>query len=549
MKKRFKLSFQSLLVDQTKDFFLYYFFGIIALFFTHKIQSDLPFLAKDLADKIATSPQSIKVSSFFYLALGIIFFRTTSRILFFYPARLLQKSLRSELVLKLENTSPFRFRHINSGQLFQFLNGDIDQIRALIGFVGLQGGNVIIGVLVLVPRLFSFHPKLIYALTPMLVTFLVFTYFVSKSSFYFKKIQDTNGEVQNHIIESYIGKKTIKNFHAEKSFFSIFKDLSLLELHYFYKASLGISVFLPFITFGVGLSLLWGAYLIKTLQLGSSALILFSGFIFLFMEPIGYLSWIGMVVSRSHASWKRLKGFYEVLDTQSEIETKLILENQDQSDSLKFIIPYWDKDISMTFQKNFWNVLVAKTGDGKSELLQKIAEILKQKNANFSLVSQDPYIYNDSILRNIFLNKMETAEDIIIAKELLQVLGLDYVEADLDKLLHLEIGENGKRLSGGQAKRLCLVRSLFSDAEVLIWDDPFSSVDLILEKEIIHKLKNSKMLENKTLIISSHRLSTVKNSDFVFYLEKQGGLVENGRVEQLLNITSKVYEHFQKQMV
>jgi ATP-binding cassette subfamily B protein len=164
-------------------------------------------------------------------------------------------------------------------------------------------------------------------------------------------------------------------------------------------------------------------------------------------------------------------------------------------------------------------------------------------------VAQDPYIYNDSILRNIFLNKIETSEDIIIAKEMLQVLGLDYVEADLDKLLHLEIGENGKRLSGGQAKRLCLVRSLFSEADVLIWDDPFSSVDLILEKEIIHKLKNSKLLENKTLIISSHRLSTVKNSDFVFYLEKNDGLVENGRVDQLLNKTSKVYEHFQKQMV
>ncbi len=549
MKKRFSLSFKSLVAIQSKEYFFFYFFGILALFFTHKIQSNLPFLAKNLAENIAVNPSSIKVSDFFYLAVGIIFFRTSSRILFFYPARLLQKSLRSEMVLKLENASPFRFRHINSGQLFQYLNGDIDQIRALIGFVGLQGGNFLIAMIVLIPRLFAFHHQLLYALTPMVLSFLLFTFFVSKSSVYFKKIQDTNGDLQNLIIESYTGKKTIKNFHAEKSFFSIFQELSLLELYYFYRASLGISIFLPLITFGVGLSLLWGAYLIKTQHLGASSLILFSGFIFLFMEPVSYLSWIGIVTARSHASWKRLVDFDKVLEKKSEIEINLHSLNQKKLNQLNFTLPFWDKTIELQFVQDKWNVIVAKTGDGKSELLIKIAEVLKQKNANFSLVLQDPYIYNDTIIRNVFLNKKESEADVIIAKQMLKILGLDYVEPDFDKLLALEIGENGKRLSGGQAKRLCLVRSLMSDAPLLIWDDPFSSVDLILEKEIINELKVSQILKNKTLILSSHRLSTVKNSDVVFYIEKDAGLEETGLVEELLINTSKVYEHFKKQMV
>jgi ATP-binding cassette subfamily B protein len=549
MKNRLKLTFKSLLVDQTKEYFFYYFLAIIALFYTHKIQSNLPFLAKDLADKIVSDPKSIHVSSFFYLAIGIIFFRTTSRVLFFYPARLLQKSLRRELVLKLETTSPFRFKHINSGQLFQYLNGDIDQVRALIGFVGLQGGNVIIGMLVLIPRLFAFHHKLVLALLPMLVSIILFTYFVSKASVYFKKIQDANGELQNLIIESYAGKKTIKNFHAEKSFFSLFQELSLRELFYFYKASLGISIFMPFIAFGVGMSLLWGAYLIKSLNLGASSLILFSGFIFLFMEPVSYLSWIGMVLSRSKASWQRLSDLNLVLDTETQIEAALVSLNKNQKSPLSFLLPYWEKNIEVSFAPLKWNVIVAKTGDGKTELLQKISEILKKKNENFSLVLQDPYIYNDTIVRNIFLNKKETDKDLELAKKMVKIWGLDYVESDLDKLLNLEIGENGKRLSGGQAKRLCLIRSLMSDAEILIWDDPFSSVDLILEKEIMDELKASEVLKNKTIILSSHRLSTVKNSDMVFYFDKEEGLVESGDVEQLLKTTSKVYEHFQKQMV
>jgi ATP-binding cassette subfamily B protein len=383
----------------------------------------------------------------------------------------------------------------------------------------------------------------------MLFTFLLFTYFVSKNTVYFKKIQDTNGEVQNLIIESYVGKKTIKNFHAEKTFFSLFQELSLLELYYFYRASLSISIFLPLITLGVGLSLLWGAYLIKTLHLGASSMILFSGFIFLFMEPVGYLSWIGVVASRSLASWNRLRDFNVILDKQSEIEAFLVSANRDQYKQFHFTLPFWDKIIEMSFLQKKWNVIVAKTGDGKSELLQKIAEVLKQKNRNFSLVAQDPYIYNDTVVRNIFLNKKENPYDLVLAKKMLCILGLDYVESDLDKLLHLEIGENGKRLSGGQAKRLCLVRSLMSDAPILVWDDPFSSVDLILEQEIIIALKASEILKEKTLIISSHRLSTVKNSERVFYLEKENGLVESGDVDQLLKTSSKVYEHFKKQMV
>jgi ATP-binding cassette subfamily B protein len=366
---------------------------------------------------------------------------------------------------------------------------------------------------------------------------------------YFKKIQDTNGEVQNLIIESYAGKKTIKNFHSEKSFYSLFQELSLLELYYFYRASLGISIFLPFVTFGVGLSLLWGAYLIKVYHLGASTLILFSGFIFLFMEPVSYLSWIGVVVSRSFASWNRLKNFNNTLESQSEIEATLFTYNSDISDSLHFVLPFWNKKLEIKFQKLKWNVIVAKTGDGKSELLQKMSEVLKQKKINFSFVAQDPYIYNDTVGRNIFLNKPYGPTDTELAKRLLKILGLDYVEPDLDKLLDLEIGENGKRLSGGQAKRLCLIRSLMSETDILIWDDPFSSVDLILEKEILDALEESRVLKTKTLIISSHRLSTVKNSDFVYFFEKDNGLVESGKTEELLKTKSLVYEHFKKQMV
>ena len=165
-KNRMLLNFTGMLWHQLKEFKIFYIFGVLALIITHEIQSQLPFMAKELADFVAKDVNELKPSLFFLCALGIIIFRTSSRILFFYPARLLQKYLRSELLEKLESNTPQRFRHLNSGQLFQYLSGDVDQIRAVIGFVGLQGANFVIAFFILIPKLIAFNAQLLVALLP-----------------------------------------------------------------------------------------------------------------------------------------------------------------------------------------------------------------------------------------------------------------------------------------------------------------------------------------------------------------------------------------------
>ncbi len=547
-KYRMDLDFKGLIVSQFKEFKLYYLLGIVCLIFTHKIQSELPFMAKELADLVSKNINELHPAKFFWFALGILVFRTSSRILFFYPARLMQKHLRTELLLKLEEATPARFRHLSSGQLFQYLTGDIDQVRALIGFVGLQGGNFIIAMVILIPKIISFNSHLLLALTPMLISFFIFTYIVQKNRIYFKKTQEMQGEVQNLIMETYAGKRTIKNFHAEKSFNDLFAEMSLKELYYFYKSSLGISITLPLITFGIGLSLLWGALIIRSEHLGASTLILFSGFIYLFMEPMSYLSWVGVVVSRSSASWSRLKDLDNTLNSILSSEQDL-LERNSGIVGLNFDLPFWEKQLVLNFQPLKWNVIIAKTGHGKSEILFKIAEVMRSRGLHISLVAQDPYLYNDTIERNIFLGRIASIEDRVMAKEALKILGLDYLEPDLDKLMSLEVGENGKRLSGGQIKRLCLIRSILSEADTIIWDDPFSSVDLILEKEIILQLKSHKFLKNKTVILTSHRLSTVRHSDTIIFLDKDLGKIEEGAPNELLKPTTQTYDYFKKQMV
>ena len=93
-----------------------------------------------------------------------------------------------------------------------------------------------------------------------------------------------------------------------------------------------------------------------------------------------------------------------------------------------------------------------------------------------------------------------------------------------------------------------MIRSLLSNAEILIWDDPFSSVDIILEKRIIHALKNSVEWNNKTFLMSSHRLTTVRLSDELILIDRVDGIKVQGRVDSKIK-DENVISFFKEQFV
>ena len=547
-KKRLGQPLLSLLLKQFFEFWYYYLGAFVCLFLTHYIQSELPFIAKELADKISEG-LDYPVTKLFYLAIGIVIFRTSSRLLFFYPARVLQKLLRVEVIKRLEASSPYRYMKHSKGQIFQVVGGDLEEVRALIGFALLQVCNIIIAMSVLVPKLMSFNKDVFIALIPMGVAFILFTIIVSSNRRFYRLTQDFQGEVQNFIIESYLGKSTIKNYHSEKSFLELFKKQSMFELMNFYKAGKRVSISIPLVPTGVGLSLIWGAHIIFRDNLGATSLILFSGFVFLFLEPIMFLSWIGVVFTRSAGAWSRVTELVNDLDKPSSMEVKLhdCERIKHFDDHYLLTIPFWDHDIDLKIKKEKFFIITGETGHGKTELILKIAEMFRSCGKKIAYVAQDPYLYNGTILENLQLGDEFNEDKKQKAYELLKVFGLDYLSSTKEDLFNLVVGEDGKRLSGGQAKRVALVKSLMCDSEIILWDDPFSSVDVVLEKEILDKLEKMNLLENKTVILTGHRYTTVLLSDEVVLVEKENGILESRNVNDLQK-KGAIFEHFKKQL-
>lgn len=549
MSRRLHRSFFTWILAHAYEFKWHYLGAFICLFVLQNFQGLLPQKIRELTDSMTLQGKDAPALWIFVvLSLGIFVFRTLSRLLFFYPARVQQKFIRMELMELLESVPSLRYRNKSQGQIFQVLFDDVNNLRAFVGFGFLQIFNLIISAWVLIPKINQNDSYLWPAFIPLLSSVFIYTVVTFLNQKFFKKIADKKGEVQQFLIESYEAKQTVKNYHQEENFISHFLQLSKEEMSLFFKASIGFAFSGPYLKLALGLSLIWAAFLIRQVGGTPSDLVFFSGFLYLFLEPIQFLSWVAVVVAQGSAAWRRVKELHTDLSTPAMEEKSLkeaIFINQTQ---LHFQCPWWDSSLDVKFLKNKWTCIVGETGCGKSTLLISLANSLRFANQKVSFVPQNPYLFNDSIFNNIFLDRTPTSAQVNQAKHLIEIFQLVSLAPSLDEVLALEVGENGKRLSGGQLKRLALIRSLLTESDFILWDDPFSSLDIINEKKIMHALRRECIDHPKTFIITTHRLTTVKLMDEIIFLDRNKGLKVLGSIEEFLK-GSELESFFKEQMV
>ncbi|MFT5448929.1 MAG: ABC-type multidrug transport system fused ATPase/permease subunit [Gammaproteobacteria bacterium] len=154
---------------------------------------------------------------------------------------------------------------------------------------------------------------------------------------------------------------------------------------------------------------------------------------------------------------------------------------------------------------------------------------LEELRARIALVSQDTYLFNESLRKNIAMARPQASE-----AELMQAIEraalTEFVSA-LPEGLDTSVGERGMRLSGGQRQRVAIARAFLKDAPVLILDEATSHLDAVSEAAVRHALEQ--LMSDRTTVVIAHRLSTVRNADRIVVLD-QGRVIESGNHEQLL---------------
>jgi ABC-type multidrug transport system fused ATPase/permease subunit len=146
-------------------------------------------------------------------------------------------------------------------------------------------------------------------------------------------------------------------------------------------------------------------------------------------------------------------------------------------------------------------------------------------------VPQSVYLIDDTIKKNIAFGLREEDIDDNLIKQAVEKAGLSEFLNELANGLETIVGEKGIMLSGGQQQRIGIARALYRDPEILILDEATSSLDQATEKKIMKSVQFLK--RKKTLIIITHRLSTVENCDKIFFIDK-GKITRQGSPEKIL---------------
>jgi ATP-binding cassette subfamily B protein len=330
---------------------------------------------------------------------------------------------------------------------------------------------------------------------------------------------------------------------------------------------------MPTILFLIGTSTLITIYLGGLMsykgQISIGGIVAFIYLVNALTWPFASIGWVTSIIQRASASQKRINEF---LETEPEISNSssesFEFNGEIEFKNVSFTYPNTGiealKNLSFKLKKGDTLAIVGKTGSGKSSVLNLMmrqydcnsGEILVDgkniKNINLDafreqsgVVPQDVFLFSDSIANNLTFGLKSNQ---VTEKELIEVTKKTHVyhniEAFPDKFETL-LGERGVNLSGGQKQRVSIARALMRHPKFLLLDDCLSAVDTETEEIILRNL--NKEATERTSIIVSHRISTIRNATTILVLDR-GQIIESGTHESLMQLNQVYAEMYHKQL-
>jgi ATP-binding cassette subfamily B protein len=361
-----------------------------------------------------------------------------------------------------------------------------------------------------------------------------------------------------HLVESVSGVETVKAFGAERRRTEGSEE-RLVELtrSSFALQKLGLSMDATgtFLTALAGLVVLWyGSHRAMSGALTVGQLLFCYSLVGYLLEPLNRLASVNLKLQDALVAVDRL---YQVLDLEIEQPaggpTAQFHGVHDAIEIRGVNFRYGCgtnvlEKINLRIPAGRTVAILGESGSGKSTLLKLLLgfytpsegqvvidgvdlrdfDLASMRN-RIGLVAQDPFIFNGSFRENITLGRPgATIEEVIAAT---RAAGLEEYVAALPERYETAIGERGGNMSGGQRQRLAIARALLRSPEMLIFDEATSHLDTATERSIQASLRTA--LAGKTVVLVAHRLSTVRDADYIYVLN-QGRVVEEGAPRELL---------------
>jgi ATP-binding cassette subfamily B protein len=456
------------------------------------------------------------------------------------------------------------FETRRTGDIDRRLDG-VRQIRGMVVQGGLTGVTAATQFIAAVAIMFAYSPLmggLFLATVPLYA--LLMLYSSQRVAPTFESLEEEYSRFRSRQIDGIKGIATVKAMGAEDGMRRMLVE-NLRELgrrmfrsDFTIMAYDGVTSVVTFLT--VVAFLFIGALEVLDHRLTIGGLIAFNSLILLANAPLGTLLGLWDQWQQSKVLLGRVQDIFDygeeqpgAADAYRPVRT---LEGRVAIRSAGFHYPNAPSakiidDISIEIPAGKTVAIVGRSGSGKSTLVRCLAGLLqlsdgsitydgidlrqlrlRELRARIGYVLQEPYLFDDTIARNIAFGDPEPdLTSVRAAAELADAA--DFVER-LPLAYETRIGEGGMRLSGGQAQRVSIARALYHQPPVLILDEATSALDTESERTVKRNL--DRMLAGRTVFVVAHRLSTIRDADLILVLER-GRLVEHGTHEQLMERT------------
>ncbi len=476
-------------------------------------------------------------------------------------SRYVEFDLKNEIFNHYQNLSQNFYKKNRTGDLMNRISEDVGKVRMYVGPAVMYTINTIIRFAAIIVSMSAINIKLtIYCLLPLPVlsySIFILSKLINKKS---TEYQENLSTLSSFTQEFFSGIRVIKAYTLEKDRNNEFNILSKISKEKNLALVKTNALFGPLMILLIGLSYLIVIFVggdmyvngeIK--DLGEIAKFLL--YIGMLVWPVASIGWVSSLVQEAEASQKRINEF---LTEQPEIQnTGKITTSINGKISFENVSYTYDDtnikaltDVNFTINKGETIAILGKTGSGKSTILSLLTRIhdvsgnskikIDDKNLvdydiyhlrkNMSIVTQDPFLFSDSIKNNIKFGKEDATDEEIIEAAKMAVVN-DTIQLFTNKY-ETVLGERGITLSGGQKQRVSIARAIIKEAPILILDDCLSAVDTETEEKIITNFKT--IFKHKTTIIVTHRASAAKNADKIIILD-EGRIVQEGTHKELVN--------------
>ncbi|VXC51985.1 putative fused ATPase and permease component of metabolite transporter [Enterobacterales bacterium 8AC] len=487
-------------------------------------------------------------------AILVYLLRYVWRVLLFGASYQLAVELRENFYRQLSGQNPaFYLRH-RTGDLMARATNDVDRVVFAAGEGVLTlVDSLVMGLVVLLVMSTQISWQLtLLSLIPMPIMAIAIKHYGDQLHERFKSAQAAFSSLNDQAQESMTSIRMIKAFgledHQSRQFADVAAQTGAKNMH----VARVDARFNPTIYIAIGASNLLaiggGSWMVVEGALTLGQLTSFVMYLGLMIWPMLALAWMFNIVERGSAAYSRIRSLLEEAPAVKDGELELPAARGQLAVKINaFHYPENARpalhDVALELQPGQMLGLCGPTGAGKSTLLaliQRQFDIddgqisyhslpltqikLDQWRSRLSVVSQTPFLFSDSVANNIALGNPAATQE-----QIEQAARLASVHEDILRLpqgYETEVGERGVMLSGGQKQRISIARALLLEAEILILDDALSAVDGRTEHQILHNLRS--WGQNRTLIISAHRLSALTEASEILVLQ-QGTVTQRGQ--------------------